>query len=378
MAVLLLLYFRYQKNEPMKEREKEIAKVAKEIDGNLRTKKEKLDLDIEKKRDVFKEDRKRAEETIAAMNRDIEKFKWVFSLSNWMRFVDGEKYLSEINIPGTHDSGAYFSVPLADKLWKDQDKSIAEQLQEGIRYLDVRCVVTDNSLDIYHGVIDQMLSFFNVCADCYNFLTANPSETILMSIKDEGNDTLQSISKTVKAITNSPGDWPFIDALLREISGGEPIFWYTRPEMPRLKDVRGKIVLVRNFEMSGKYANQKLGLDFRHPDPGLLPFRLEDQDKYEKVTLPEKWKAFSTLLQQAMNTGFSPDAAYIIYRNYASMYDLGKKILPQKAADYMNPRLKKILKAQKEPKRYGWILMDFYDPEIALLLAKSNITVDTE
>ncbi|MDF9828775.1 phosphatidylinositol-specific phospholipase C domain-containing protein [Parabacteroides sp. PF5-6] len=360
----------------MNEREKTIADAAKRIEEELKAKKENLNRAIEEKWDTYKEDRKRAEKAIAAMNKDIKAFKQRFSLSNWMEFVDDEKFLSEINLPGTHDSGAYFSVPLADKLWKDQDRTIAEQLKDGIRYLDVRCTVTDNSLDIYHGVIDQMLSFFSVCADCYNFLTANPTETILMSIKDESNDALATVSKVVKNIANTPADWTFIDAFLREISGGEPIFWYTRPEVPRLKDVRGKIVLVRNFEMTGKYANQPLGLDFRHPDTGLRPFVLKDQDQYEKVSLEEKWDCFYQLLKDAMYTGSFVGSERIIWRNYASMYDLSKGILPQRAANYMNPRLKTILKAEKAPRRYGWILMDFYDPEIALLLARSNIRIN--
>src|SRR5574344_1951730 len=91
--------------------------------------------------------------------------------------------LSALSIPGSHDSGAFYSV--ADVAGKCQDASIAEQLSYGIRFFDVRLRNDSNSLTVYHGFINEGLSFDNLLSSMYSFLKVHPKECLLLSAKEE-------------------------------------------------------------------------------------------------------------------------------------------------------------------------------------------------
>ena len=103
-----------------------------------------------------------------------------------MSDVDGNKRLSQLAIPGTHDSGAY-DTP--GDVGEAQDWNIIQQLENGIRFLDIRLSTNGarNDFEIRHGKL--MLGSFNnlVMNNVNNFLNNYPRETILMSIKNEDN-----------------------------------------------------------------------------------------------------------------------------------------------------------------------------------------------
>jgi 1-phosphatidylinositol phosphodiesterase len=105
------------------------------------------------------------------------------SLNNWMGMLPDQTSISGISIPGTHDSGAT-KEPISGTA-KCQDLSIADQLNAGVRYLDIRCRHIDNGFAIHHGAIYQNLNFNDVITACLNFLNSHPTETIIMSVKEE-------------------------------------------------------------------------------------------------------------------------------------------------------------------------------------------------
>ena len=56
--------------------------------------------------------------------------------NGWMSKIDGETPITAINIPGTHDSATeYVSFAFVSRT---QALSIAEQLEAGVRYFDMR------------------------------------------------------------------------------------------------------------------------------------------------------------------------------------------------------------------------------------------------
>ena len=65
-------------------------------------------------------------------------------LLTWMSKLDDNTNITDLTIPGTHDSGANFDVPILPPLIyvpdtsKNQDLSIRNQLNIGVRYLDIR------------------------------------------------------------------------------------------------------------------------------------------------------------------------------------------------------------------------------------------------
>jgi 1-phosphatidylinositol phosphodiesterase len=145
---------------------------------------------------------------------------------DWMARLGDSTPLPRMTIPGTHDSGArqgglYVAC---------QNTSIAEQLDSGIRFLDVRCRVTGGSFAIHHGSFYQGLMFGDVLAACWNFLAAHPSETVLMRLKQEYSTESDATFRAV-----------FDDYL--DHRGWRPLFRIA-DTLPALGQARGHVVLL--------------------------------------------------------------------------------------------------------------------------------------
>lgn len=142
----------------------------------------------------------------------------------WMRSLDDNKLISEINIPGTHDTMALHGGPAAEC----QSWSLENQLLAGIRYLDLR--VSGNNLKVVHGVISQHTTFANVLNIVKGFLSQHKSETVLLRVKHESKGPFPD--DVANQLKNDPGCW-------------------VRNKIPRIREVRGKIVFVQknNFKL---------------------------------------------------------------------------------------------------------------------------------
>lgn len=149
---------------------------------------------------------------------------------SWMKNVDGSKGLDEISMPGTHDSGATRSI--ADVSGKCQDLPIKNQLEIGVRFFDMRLQQVNDEFAVCHEFINEDLSFDDVLQDCYFFLKENPSEALIMSIKEEAKSV--SSSKT------------FTDGLKAKLDRYEEIMYFGN-KIPTLDEIRGKIFFVSRF-----------------------------------------------------------------------------------------------------------------------------------
>lgn len=166
--------------------------------------------------------------------------------SSWMAGLPGARKLSEINIPGTHDT---MTFTLADgvvgEYARTQRMSLEDQLISGIRYIDIRCRLVNNKCQIYHGIVDLNTNLDAVMTTVTKFLAANPSETILMQIR--GNE---------QPPENSTLAWePVFEGYRARYNA----FIWENPGNtinPRLADVRGKIVMFRDgFNSSAGIVN---------------------------------------------------------------------------------------------------------------------------
>jgi 1-phosphatidylinositol phosphodiesterase len=201
-----------------------------------------------------------------------------------MANVDDARGLAELSIPGTHDSGANFE-PYAG-LAKTQELTIAEQLAAGVRYFDVRCRHVEDQFLIYHGAIDQNQSFDDVLASMFAFLDDHPSETLIVSIKEEAmsDHTTRSFEDTFAAyVARAPERWDLA------------------PAVPRLGDARGKLVLLRRFSATAV----PLGIDAA-PWADSATFSIANgdaslrvQDEYMVTDNDAKWTAITGLVDEA-------------------------------------------------------------------------------
>ena len=148
----------------------------------------------------------------------------------WMSRLPDDISLANLNIPGTHNSAARYE--LFPKTAICQSLSLTAQLRAGVRFFDIRCRHKKDLFFIFHGPINQHLSFDQLLGHMISFLTQNNQETLIMSIKEE---------HIPKQTTR-----PFMETLHSYINQNET-YWYTKQKIPNLGIVRGKIVLLRRF-----------------------------------------------------------------------------------------------------------------------------------
>ncbi len=201
---------------------------------------------------------------------------------NWMSSLPDSRPLSQLSIPGTHDTMARYGGDIA----QTQSMTLSMQLQAGVRALDIRCRHINNAFAIHHGLIYQNANFDDVLSAVRDFLQANPRETILMRVKEEYTPTGNTRS--------------FADTYASYVQRYPNLFWTPNSSNPTLGSVRGRIVVLQNFS-----APQAWGLDYNS---------LNQQDDYVLTTnwdLYSKWTKVKNQMAAA-STG-SPDTFYINY-----------------------------------------------------------------
>ena len=109
----------------------------------------------------------------------------VAELSSWMSMIEDDTLLTELVIPGSHDSGTKGMNLVAET----QDKTYLEQLERGFRYFDTRVMYTGGEFYMYHSVKGEM-KYSQVLEDVKAFLDENPTETVILDFQwtEGGND----------------------------------------------------------------------------------------------------------------------------------------------------------------------------------------------
>lgn len=180
----------------------------------------------------------------------------------WMKYVDDNKYLDELSIPGTHDSSTCSvdnDTEPQTSLAKCQQDYIPTQLLEGIRYFDIRLGKNNENGDpgIDHGICYLLkkdggfIHLSDVIGYFKTFLNENPSEALIMLVS-RGNDEATDDSVTT--------------AFANVMDNNSDLF-YTSSHVPTLNEVRGKIVLLRRFRLAGDSVDgHTWGLDLTEWD----------------------------------------------------------------------------------------------------------------
>jgi 1-phosphatidylinositol phosphodiesterase len=174
--------------------------------------------------------------------------------------------------------------------------SIANQLDIGVRYLDIRLRQIDNALVVHHGSVYQNQNFDDVLLQVTGFLAANPSETVIMEVSSEYTPANNSES--------------YEQTFLRYVNHASyRSFWWRERTIPTLGAVRGKIVLVRRFSGSAGGAG---GIDvtgwqdntqFTLSDAGGTRIVVQDAYQVSFSSNNTKWNQVTGLLDQAAGDG---------------------------------------------------------------------------
>ncbi|MCH5152599.1 MAG: phosphatidylinositol-specific phospholipase C domain-containing protein [Clostridiales bacterium] len=148
-------------------------------------------------------------------------------LSQWMSMIKDDTLLKSVVIPGAHDAGTKDLPYLA----KTQDRSTADMLACGIRYLDLRVSKTKNGeLKIYHGPF-KGVTLDSVLGDISQFMQSYPTEALILDFQhfdgDAELDTQAAIKSSALNVVTAQGDFvEFVDSLtLGEVRGKCLILW---------------------------------------------------------------------------------------------------------------------------------------------------------
>lgn len=297
--------------------------------------------------------------------------------THWMDLVDDSMKLSELSIPGTHDSGAMnpdTSIELTRIRLTTQDLTISDQLLSGVRFLDIRVRYIENEFQLYHEDVSLQVSFTQVLNDCRLFLAVWPRQTIIMSVKEESSASDNDPNVTFQARFKQYCD----------VNSG---LWYLENRIPAMGEVRGKIVLFRRFPLDTTTADKtKTIADAAKGGINAYPFqndatftiegppRLTIQDEFEVLVsdeLDEKYDRVKDLLDQASAPTSSMDTLYV---NFGSSAGGSLHTRPRDTANEINPKLVSYFSEAAHRKgRFGIVVTDFATTGLSLLVARTAL-----
>ena len=188
--------------------------------------------------------------------------------ADWMKSLDNNTSLREVNMPGSHDTMALYSI--ADFAGQCQSLTLKEQLNLGVRFLDIRLKEDHNRLKAVHGFIDQKASFASITKTIESFLKDHSDEFIIMSIKEEADP--------------SNSNEPFEECLKGYLENDIYLKDTTLPS--KVGDVRGKVLLL------SRYADSTIGIPSYNGWADSASFTLPNdiyvQDTYQITSAEQK------------------------------------------------------------------------------------------
>ena len=114
--------------------------------------------------------------------------------SNWMKYLPQTMPITEVNMPGSHDAGMYYTDHLSAFMFLTQTLSITDQLKSGARLFDIRVDAVGEELRVYHSDAlgrdtrdDSPLTFDKVNDMCEEFLKENPDQFIILMYNAEAH-----------------------------------------------------------------------------------------------------------------------------------------------------------------------------------------------
>lgn len=212
--------------------------------------------------------------------------------ATWMSRHPDSTPLTQLTIPGAHDAATWnFSAATRASLppdataresayFRTQRGSIASALEAGVRFFDLRYAMdpTGTTLVFWHreALLSEVARVSDVMFAFYAWLETHPSEAILLSFQYEGgtvpgarNDAL--VQQQLFDVLTSPAAAQYV--------------LQTRDELGTLGAARGKIVLLRRFDLDQLPPAYQASLPGIHLSPALWP---NNNPGFELVYNPER------------------------------------------------------------------------------------------
>lgn len=170
--------------------------------------------------------------------------------NNWITPLDGNIYVSQMSIPGSHDAatGEDMATFIGDIFAQTQEQTLQTQWNLGVRAFDLRPAIFitglfTKELWLYHGACRVSISWATAMNTIKANLTDHPGEFAIVLFRHEDEGTIGKDNNTtnfntyMKNWVNANKSW-IVD-------------W--RPDIT-IDECRGKLILISRFEGSWDYG----------------------------------------------------------------------------------------------------------------------------
>lgn len=266
---------------------------------------------------------------------------------NWMSYLDDSKEITKLTIPGTHDTCTY----RVGGLYQCQTMNLETQFKSGIRFWDIRLKVKNSKIYAYHGNKYLDITFDNILTTSSILIQQFPLECIVMSISHEQNQDNEELYQKL---------WPLIENLNH---------WYKEDRIPKISEVRGKIVFIRRFRAPGglgfpvginAYDNWPNNSTKRWESSAGIKFTVQDEYRgHLSVNMKKKFNYYvEPVLDEVKN---NEDRLFINFTS-GTVDGGGSAFFPPKSLAEVTNKLFVNYLSNNTKGHYGIIPMDF--PEI--------------
>lgn len=298
-------------------------------------------------------------------------------LTRWLDTIPDRALLSRIGMPGTHETMARFGYGSVCQDW-----TLEKQLKNGLRVFDIRVryyefddgkvnFAIHHSNDYQQAFLDSQFPHdddtkYFVFDDCLEFLKANPSETVVLLIKQEKSEQVRQ--------TFFDAFWKIVEK--RNGYNGKTLddLFYAGKSVPRLSDARGRIVLAfvdgddgSDYELSNParglyWGNMDYQVVWNDLKPGQQPGL--DVENHWRDLMDSKWDKIEAHLAKTNDAPPSVATWYLTFTSASRAEMAGH--LPKDYADYLLPKVDALLvkESRRDPQRpwgayFGTLMMDF-------------------
>jgi len=276
---------------------------------------------------------------------------------DWMKTLNNDLLITQLTIPGTHDSAADHAHCEENSVCKAviefasaQTYNISDQMDKGIRFFDVRLAYDENNsrgFEFHHGPYDLKQSIGDAIGWAKDFLEKNPSEFLVWLVKQEH--------------TNEDAD-AFWRDLSDEFAGYDNLF-YLEKKILTVGAARGKvIVMARNHSSQypqGYHVEWDSNTEYYQGSDKDLTFIAEDHYSLNYVYTSTKFMDIRRnlfLARSCINCGSQNTLFFTFLSGEGDLAAKG----PAHFADYENPHTADWLtKDAPLGPRAGIIAMDF-------------------
>lgn len=318
-----------------------------------------------------------------------------FRANNWMAYMPNNAQISQLNLPGTHDSGtAFMAAGMPTSKGQCQEKTIREQLDAGIRAFDIRVGSRSKggpysnypwNMEICHGALGNVgytgpdkktvLTLGRVFQQVKEFLDANKSETVVLMIAEEQDK--DAAIKRIERLRDS--QW---HGGKQSIDGLPPLdfveFYKMGEKVPTLKDCRGKCIVFwddsfpdetgKNYNSFSSYENEyDVGSDTKAERIMLA------MDNFYLHYVQDYAHSNDLFKDNGYRSGRNPGNPYIRWVGYNSNACSVQNPAgpgPKSIFDDMKSYLETI--RPRRGKRVGWVAMDFPTDTMIRAIINSN------